>query len=99
MRLHCNELLASFKRAREMTHGVGVRRETSTELLRARLDDIDGVAARVEALFPHAAGEPVALVRASDGTPRPHQFGNTGPATRRATCARSTSSTRARSMR
>ena len=76
-----NELLASFETSvRDDTSELVVRsRDSSTELLRARLDDIDGGGcARVEAFFSHAAGEPVALVRASDGTPRPHQFGNTG---------------------
>ena len=78
-----NELLASFETSvRDDTSELVVRsRDSSTELLRARLDDIDGGGrARVEAFFSHAAGEPVALVRASEGTPRPHQFGNRAPA-------------------
>ena len=76
-----NELLASFETSlRDETSELVVRsRESGTLLLRARLDDVDGGGrARVEAFFSRAAGEPVSLVRAGDGAPRPHQFGNTG---------------------
>jgi uncharacterized protein YcbX len=46
-------------------------------LLREPLDD-DAGRARVSAFFSEAAGEPVALVRASADGGRAHQFGNTG---------------------